>query len=77
MQADGAPEGPLNAFIRINAMGEAELQQHLTTPALCGTLGEAEGRVSDENEEKVTNPNPDPNPHPNPSPTRRGRGCVW
>eukprot|EP00051_Salpingoeca_urceolata_P024495 m.431194 g.431194 ORF g.431194 m.431194 type:complete len:292 (-) comp20242_c3_seq8:296-1171(-) len=44
-----APEPPLLAFVRINAMTEDELKKFLQDPSLCGCLGAVDGVVSDSN----------------------------
>merc|ERR1712232_454691 len=53
LNPNGEPEAPLNAFIRINAMTEAELKHYLSNPQECATLGDAEAAISEENEAKA------------------------
>eukprot|EP00040_Diaphanoeca_grandis_P015336 m.78146 g.78146 ORF g.78146 m.78146 type:complete len:474 (-) comp25085_c1_seq2:290-1711(-) len=51
--ATGELDPQLNAFIRINNMTEAELNAHLSQPHTCGTLGDNDGAINEENETKA------------------------
>lgn len=53
VESTGEPDAQLNAFIRINAMTEAELKACLADPGSCATLGTPDGAINTDNETKA------------------------